>query len=114
MPAVLGQLLVNVVTLMLINFALPITSPCMDTPVQKLTRLVSVIQNARATQTGVREIEKIVQQAITGPEPLTLLKELLLSIRAKASQRGLHTDVIHHLKQYWLTDDKVNHLSKIA
>ncbi|MBD0257123.1 MAG: hypothetical protein ICV83_15505 [Cytophagales bacterium] len=78
----------------------------MATPHQKLTRLLSLVQNCPATETGAREMEKLVQEAITHLEPLTVSKEPLLSIRAKASQKGLETDVMHHLKQYWQTDDK--------
>ena len=86
----------------------------MATPNQKLTPLLSLIQNCPATETGAREMEKLVQEAITHLEPLTVSKEPLLPIRAKAAQRGLQTDVLHYLKQYWLTDDKVNRMSKLA
>jgi hypothetical protein len=86
----------------------------MATPNQKLTPLLSSIQNCPATETGAREMEQLVQEAITHLQPLSVSKEPLLSIRAKAAQRGLETDVMHYLKQYWLTDDKVNRMSKIA
>jgi hypothetical protein len=81
---------------------------------QKLSILLSQIQNCPGTETGAREMEKLVQQAIAHLEPLTRANQHLLSIRAKASQRGLETDVVHYLKQYWLTEDKVNRMSKLA
>ena len=86
----------------------------MATPNQKLTRLIASIQNCPATETGAREMEQLAQEAITHLQALTVSKEPLLSIRAKAAQRGLETDVMQYLKQYWLTDDKVNRMSKIA
>ena len=86
----------------------------MATPNQKLSSLLSLIQNCPATETGAREMEKLVQESISQLEPISLSKEPLLSIRAKASQRGLQADVLYYLKQYWLTDDKVNRMSKLA
>jgi hypothetical protein len=59
-------------------------------------------------------MEKLVQDVISGLEPLAGSKEPLLSIRAKACRRGLETDVLHYLQQYWLTEDKVSRMSKLA
>ncbi len=86
----------------------------MSTPTQRLSLLLSLIQNCAATDQGAGEMEKLVQEVITGLDPLAKSTELLLSIRAKAAQRGLETDVVHYLKQYWFTDDKVNRMSKLA
>ncbi len=55
-------------------------------------------------------MEILVQDAISVLAPFTTSTELLLSIRAKAAQRGLQTDVVHYLKQYWLSEDKVNRM----
>ena len=92
----------------------PYFHKCMATPKQKLTALLSSIQNCPATEAGAREMETKVQEAISQLQPLTLSEEPLLSMRAKASQRALQTDVLHYLEQYWHTDDKVNRMSKIA
>jgi hypothetical protein len=70
---------------------------------QKLTALLSSIQNCAATETGTQEMERLVQEAISHLQSLTLTEEPLLAIRAKASQRGLQTNVLHYLKQYWHT-----------
>ena len=86
----------------------------MVTPKQKLNALLSSIQNCPATETGAREMESKVQEAISQLQPLILSEEPLLFIRAKASHQGLQTDVLHYLEQYWHTDDKVNRMSKIA
>ncbi len=92
----------------------PYFHKCMATPKQKLTALLSSIQNCPATEAGAREMESKVQEAISHLQSLTLSEDPLLSMRAKASQRGLQTDVLHYLEQYWHTDDKVNRMSKIA
>jgi hypothetical protein len=81
---------------------------------QKLSLLLSQIQNSAATDTGAQEMEKQVQEAISALEPITKSTEHLLSIRSKASQRGLETDVLHFLQQYWLTEDKVNRMSLLG
>ena len=86
----------------------------MATQNKTLSSLLSQIQNCPATDTGAQEIEKLVHQAITGLEPLTRSTQLLLSIRAKAAQRGLETDVLHYLQQYWLSEDKVNRMSLLG
>jgi hypothetical protein len=86
----------------------------MATTTQTLSLLLSQIQNCPATDTGAQELEKLVQEATSALIPLTRSKEHLLSIRAKAAQRGLETDVLHHLQQYWLLEDKVNRMSKLG
>jgi hypothetical protein len=83
----------------------------MATQNQNLSCLLPLIQNCGATEMGAQEMEKLVHQAITSLEPLTKSTLLLLSIRAKAAQRGLQTNVVHCLKQYWLSEDKVNRMS---
>ena len=86
----------------------------MATTTQTLSLLLSQLQNCPTTDTGSQELEKLVHQAITGLEPLTTSTQLFLPIRAKAAQRGLETDVLHYLKQYWLSEDKVNRMSLLG
>jgi molybdenum-dependent DNA-binding transcriptional regulator ModE len=86
----------------------------MANPNQKISMLLSQIQNCPSIDSGAKQMEKLVQEGVAHLDPLTKATEHLLSIRAKASQRGLKTDVVHYLEQYWLTDDKVNRMSKLA
>ena len=82
----------------------------MATPTQKLSLLLAQLQNCAVTESRAQDMEKLVQDAVSALEPFTTSTAHLLSIRAKAAQRGLQTDVGHYLKQYWLSEDKVNRI----
>jgi hypothetical protein len=86
----------------------------MATPNQRLSSLLSQIQNCSLTEAGAREMEKLVQDVVAALEPLMGSKVPMLSIRANACRRGLETDVLFYLQQYWLTEDKVSRMSKLA
>jgi hypothetical protein len=86
----------------------------MAAPTENISSLLSLIRNTASTDSGAQEMEKRVQEAISALEPFTKSAEHLLSVRARAAQKGLEKDVVHYLKQYWLTDDKVNRMSKLA